>query len=57
MQKCIILSQPGVLIMNDGTHDQHTPENPDDGSISKDAVALAAKLAEYGIVAVAERME
>jgi hypothetical protein len=51
----IVVTKNG-LIINDGTHGLHDEDNPDDGELSQFAVALAAKLKEFGISSQVRRL-
>lgn len=55
-KKVKVVSRPGRLIVNDGSHGPHNAENPDDGSTSEFAIALGEKLKEIGIATKVSRL-
>ena len=56
--KVVALVEEGRFILNDGTHEGHGPENPDDPEeMSGLAVALAEKLKEFGLEVEVKRMD
>jgi hypothetical protein len=49
MPKVELNVEPGRIVSNDHSHPAHTPDNPDDGSLSPFAVALGEALKKLGM--------